>query len=93
MMQDDPFSASRMKTILGSGPLLLPSDQATRPLRQRVLEQIRAFGQISRSDLAKALRISPATVSAIVTGLVSDDLVTEIESAPAITDEDVRRSR
>lgn len=66
----------------GNGPLLSPPEHTIRSLRQQVLEQIRAFGQVSRSEVAKGLKISPASVSAIVAGLVAEGLVTEIESAP-----------
>jgi predicted NBD/HSP70 family sugar kinase len=41
--------------------------------RQRLLEAVRRSGPISRADLAKATRLSPPTVSALV-----EDLVTEV---------------
>lgn len=82
MAKDGISSPPAPAPVSGSGPLLPPQDRGVRPLRQQVLEQIRACGQISRSEVAKELGISPASVSAIVSGLVAEGLVTEIEGAP-----------
>lgn len=46
----------------------------------RVLAEIRRRGEIARVDLAQALDVSPATVSAVVSGLVAQGLV--LEAAP-----------
>jgi glucokinase-like ROK family protein len=47
--------------------------------RQRLLEVVRRSGTISRADLAKATRLSPPTVSALVEDLVREvDLLHEV---------------
>lgn len=47
--------------------------------RQRLLEAVRRTGPISRADLAKATRLSPPTVSALVEDLVQEvDLLHEV---------------
>jgi len=55
------------------GPPHGGSPSSRRLNRQRLLEEVRRFGPISRADLAKSTRLSPPTVSALV-----DDLVTEV---------------
>ncbi len=65
---------------LGCGPLLaVPSE--TRPLRQRLLEQLRASGRASRVDLSRELGISPASVTAVAGDLIAQGLITELETA------------
>lgn len=45
-----------------------------------ILESIFNFGPISRADLSKKLKLTKATISAIVQGLIDDSLVIEIGS-------------
>ncbi|MEU0489850.1 ROK family transcriptional regulator [Nocardiopsis sp. NPDC006139] len=49
--------------------------------RATVLDVIRAAGTISRSGLAGATGLTPATVSTVVRGLLADGLVTEVGRA------------
>jgi predicted NBD/HSP70 family sugar kinase len=50
-----------------------------RPLRQQVFERVRAAGAIARIDLAKALGVSPASVTTISAELIEAGLVREVD--------------
>nr|WP_232372497.1 ROK family transcriptional regulator [Acuticoccus mangrovi] len=65
----------------GCGPLLQRQTE-TRPLRQRLFELLRASGASSRSDLARELAVSPASVTAITSELIANGLVAEVEGVP-----------
>lgn len=58
--------------------------------RLRVLQCIRAAGEISRTDIARALDSSPATVTAACGALLDAGLISEVERAPSGT---VQRGR
>lgn len=58
--------------------------------RLRVLKCIRAAGEISRTDIARALDSSPATVTAACGALLDAGLICEVERAPSDT---VQRGR
>ena len=60
----------------GCGPLIGPP-QERRPLRQRVLEHLRAAGSASRVDVARELAISPASVTAVTQELIDRGLIVE----------------
>ncbi len=62
----------------GCGPLIAPWSESLRPLRQQVFEQVRASGLISRVQVAKALGISPASVTAITSELLDGGLIEEV---------------
>ncbi|MEM1236908.1 MAG: ROK family transcriptional regulator [Pseudomonadota bacterium] len=49
--------------------------------RLRVLNCIRESGEASRTDIAAALRLSPATVTFVTSGLMSGELIEEVSSA------------
>lgn len=51
--------------------------------RLRVLNCIREKGEASRTDIALALKLSPATVTFVTSGLMGGKLIEEVESAPA----------
>lgn len=51
--------------------------------RLRVLNCIRETGEASRTDIAAALKLSPATVTFVTSGLMSGDLIEEVSSADA----------
>jgi predicted NBD/HSP70 family sugar kinase len=51
--------------------------------RLRVLNCIREKGEASRTDIALALKLSPATVTFVTSGLMGGSLIEEVESAPA----------
>jgi predicted NBD/HSP70 family sugar kinase len=78
----DPHDIVSMGPQAGCGPLLSTPDRTSRPLRQQVLERIRAAGTISRSDVAKDIGISPASVTAIVTGLMAEGWIGETTGPP-----------
>ncbi|MBB5514368.1 putative NBD/HSP70 family sugar kinase [Rubricella aquisinus] len=67
--------------MTGYGPLIPPDSYEQRPLRQQVLERIRATGQAARIDIAKSLNISPGTVTQITSDLISMGLIEEVQAA------------
>jgi len=54
----------------GCGPLIAPSSEKMRPLRQQVFERVRASGHIPRVQLAKDLGVSPASVTTTTSELI-----------------------
>ncbi len=60
----------------GCGPLRNVTE-APRNLRQQVFEAVRASGKVPRVELARRLGISPASVSALCSGLIADGLIEE----------------
>ncbi len=58
--------------------------------RFKVLQYIRAEGEISRTDIAKALDSSPATITSACSALIDAGLIREIQPSPADT---VQRGR
>ncbi|WP_407271179.1 ROK family protein [Radiobacillus sp. PE A8.2] len=65
-----------MKTRLRKGNKALIKDIN----RSLVIEQVRLNGPISRTDLAKNTDLGLSTITNIVEGLISDDLVSEVGS-------------
>jgi predicted NBD/HSP70 family sugar kinase len=61
----------------GCGPIRPESDFVATSLRHRVFECVRAAGRISRSDVAKQLSVSPASVTACVNELMDLGLLQE----------------
>ncbi|MFN3615898.1 MAG: hypothetical protein ACK4WC_15245, partial [Rubrimonas sp.] len=61
----------------GCGPLVAPDAEAVRPLRQQLFEAIRAAGQIARAQLARDLRVSPASVTTVTSELMEAGLIEE----------------
>lgn len=53
--------------------------------RQRVLEQVRRTGEISRAELAKVTSIRPPTISAVIRQLIAEGVVEEIGAAEPTT--------
>jgi predicted NBD/HSP70 family sugar kinase len=74
----------------GCGPLVAPDAEAVRPLRQQLFEAIRAAGQIARAQLARDLRVSPASVTTVTSELIDAGL---IEETVLTRDGDVVRGR
>lgn len=66
---------------LGCGPRLTAVQDDTRPLRQQVFEQVRAAGQMPRMDVARALDISPGSVTTITSDLIARGLLQEVEDS------------
>lgn len=61
---------------IGCGPIR-PESDAPSNLRYRVFECVRSAGQISRSDVAKQLEVSPASITALVGDLLDLGLLQE----------------
>jgi len=61
----------------GCGPIRSGAAGTTAPLRQQIVEQVRAAGAIARVDLAKKLDVSPATITALVPELITKSLLAE----------------
>ncbi|PRY93288.1 putative NBD/HSP70 family sugar kinase [Hasllibacter halocynthiae] len=67
----------------GCGPAL-PAAGAPRPLRRAIYETVRAGGRVSRAEVAKALDVSPASVTALTSDLIAAGHLLETEGpAPA----------
>ena len=66
---------------LGCGPCLAMPQNDTRPLRQQVFEQVRAAGHMPRMDVARALDISPGSVTTITSDLIARGLLQEVEDS------------
>ncbi|WP_037228123.1 ROK family protein [Roseobacter sp. GAI101] len=66
---------------MGCGPRLAMPQDDTRPLRQQVFEQVRAGGHMPRMDVARALDISPGSVTTITSDLIARGLLQEVEDS------------
>ncbi|MEM6762323.1 MAG: ROK family transcriptional regulator, partial [Pseudomonadota bacterium] len=79
---DKALKASKhRKSVPGNiacGPLLAVASEH-RTLRQRVVEKLRAAGQMSRVELARVLQVSPATVTALSAELIAAGLIEETD--------------
>ena len=64
--------------IKGCGPLMQPVASAHRPLRQQVFEHVRALGEVPRVQVARDLRVSPATVTTLTSELIEAGLLEEV---------------
>jgi predicted NBD/HSP70 family sugar kinase len=69
--------------IQGCGPLILPLANAQRPLRQQVFEHVRALGKVPRVQVAKDLRVSPASVTTITSDLIEQGFLEEVQAPRA----------
>jgi predicted NBD/HSP70 family sugar kinase len=67
----------------GCGPLIAPSSESLRPLRQQVFERVRASGHVPRVRLARDLGVSPASVTTTTSELIEMELVEEVATARA----------
>ncbi|WP_299962478.1 ROK family protein [uncultured Roseobacter sp.] len=61
----------------GAGPIRPDPDAPGSNLRHRVFETVRSAGQISRIDLAKQLKVSPASITTLVSELLDLGLLQE----------------
>ncbi|NAZ36146.1 ROK family protein [Rubellimicrobium sp. CFH 75288] len=66
----------------GCGPLAPPSPRNPKPLRQSVFEHVRAQGRAARADIARALSVSAASVTALTAELIALGLLREVGGAP-----------
>lgn len=63
--------------LAGCGPIRPDAEATGSTLRHRVFECVRAAGEISRIDLAKQLKVSPASITALVGELLDLGLLRE----------------
>ncbi|WP_055681121.1 ROK family transcriptional regulator [Jannaschia rubra] len=63
----------------GCGPLRRARQSGSLSLRQRIYEQVRSAGRISRAALAKELRVSPGSVTPPVSDLLAGGLLCELQ--------------
>ena len=61
----------------GCGPIRPESEAPATSLRHRIFECVRAAGEISRIDVAKHLRVSPASVTPLVAELLERGVLQE----------------
>ncbi len=76
----------------GAGPQPHSVHQTNRPLIQQVFEFVRAAGSSSRAQVARALDVSPASITTASTELISLGLLQEV-AAERATDGDTGRGR
>ncbi len=63
--------------IAGCGPLLPQGTRTDRPLRQQIFECVRAAGALPRVDVARALDVSPGSVTTITGDLIDTGHLSE----------------
>lgn len=63
----------------GYGPILRPAEREISSLRQQIFELIRASGRIPRSSIARALNVSPGSITALTADLIADGFIKEVE--------------
>ncbi|OAN87065.1 ROK family transcriptional regulator [Sulfitobacter geojensis] len=73
----------------GCGPLLVDTLGQLKPLRQRVFEYVRAQSSAARSDISRALEISPGSATTLTADLIRAGLLREM----AETERDQTRGR
>ncbi|MGR3572167.1 ROK family protein [Brevirhabdus sp.] len=66
----------------GCGPIRPVTDAAATTLRQQVFECVRGAGHAPRVDVAKALGVSPASVTALTSDLIAQGFLQEVEGTP-----------
>lgn len=66
----------------GCGPLIAPSSDTLRPMRQQIFEHVRAAGLIPRVDVARDLRVSAGTVTTLTSSLIEAGLLEEVAGPP-----------
>ncbi|SDF23220.1 ROK family transcriptional regulator [Limimaricola pyoseonensis] len=70
----------------GVGPLMPGAQREARPLRQQILEHVRAQGRAARADISRALGVSAGSVTTLTSELIGRDLLREVEGgAPGAT--------
>lgn len=66
----------------GCGPLLAGGRDSGTSLRQDAFEYVRGRGQAARTDITKALNISPGSATTLTADLIASGLLEEVESTP-----------
>lgn len=67
----------------GCGPLLTSAAPEPRPIRQMLFDFVRAHGTTTRVEIARAMGVSAATVSALTSELIAEGYLRETTSLPA----------
>ena len=81
MMASDANYASEMPSdSSGCGPILSLHRRELISLRQQIFEHIRACGQTARADIARALNISPGSVTSQTAELIAAGYLHEIDA-------------
>lgn len=62
----------------GCGPTLGDSAPTQKPLRQRIFEYVRGQGRTARSDISRALEISPGSATTLTAELIREGLLREV---------------
>lgn len=75
---DGDFSHNGAALSQGCGPMLGDSPDQQKPLKQRVFEHVRAQGTAARSDISRALEISPGSATTLTADLIRAGLLREI---------------
>ncbi|MGX9854959.1 ROK family transcriptional regulator [Limimaricola variabilis] len=74
-------AASVAEPQQGVGPMLPGSQREARPLRQQILEHVRANGRAARAEISRALGVSAGSVTTITSELITMGLLREVEGA------------
>lgn len=75
---DGEFESIETLPLGGCGPLLADPLSLQKPLRQRVFEFVRAQGSTARSDISRALEISPGSATTLTADLMRAGLLREV---------------
>ncbi len=77
----------------GCGPVLANATPVPRPLRQMLFEYVRAHGKTARVEIARALGVSAASVSATTAELIAEGFLRETASPTPINPDQPRSGR
>ena len=68
----------------GCGPNAASRRAEVKPLKRQIFEHVRAAGQISRRDLARALAVSPGSVTSLTADLIEHGLLSAISGEAVV---------
>ncbi|KIN65552.1 ROK family protein [Sulfitobacter noctilucae] len=75
---DGDLSSTATPPLEGCGPALADQLSLPKPLRQRVFEYVRGQGRTARSDISRALGISPGSATTLTADLIRANLIREV---------------
>ena len=78
-MYEDPVVEVGREAPQGVGPVLPTPLRSPSPLRRQVFDYVRAHGRAARADVARALGISAASVTALTADLIALGLLREVD--------------
>ena len=79
---DGDVNATKDVLPAGCGPLLSEVVMVQKPMRQRIFEHVRACGQTARTDITRALGISPGSATTLTAELIQAGLLREVSQVP-----------